>query len=75
MVETKRNYNEVQVDAARSVLLEVAHILSHYRQGIVLVGGWVPDLLFPGGMSHHIGSIDVNLVIPKENNRLFSSVM
>jgi hypothetical protein len=63
MVETRRNYNEAQVDAARSVLLEVAHILSHYRQGIVLVGGWVPDLLFPGGMSHHIGSIDVNLAL------------
>ena len=63
MVETKRNYHEAQVDAARSVLLEVAHILSHYRQGIVLVGGWVPDLLLPGGMSHHIGSIDVDLAL------------
>jgi len=63
MVETKRNYNEAQVDAARSVLLEVVHILSHYRQGIVLVGGWVPDLLLSGGLAHHIGSIDVDLAL------------
>ncbi len=63
MVETKRNYNEAQVDAARSVLLEVVHILSHYRQGIVLVGGWVPDLLLSGDLAHHIGSIDVDLAL------------
>lgn len=45
MVETKKDYSETLVEAARSVLLEVTHLLSQYREGIVLVGGWVPDLL------------------------------
>jgi len=63
MVETKRDYSEIFVEAARSVLLEVAHLLSQYRQGIVLVGGWVPDLLLPGDTPHHIGSLDVDLAL------------
>jgi len=63
MVETKRDYDELLVEAARSVLLEVAHLLSQYRDGIVLVGGWVPDLLIPGDATHHIGSIDVDLAL------------
>jgi hypothetical protein len=63
MVETKRDYSEILVEAARSVLLEVAHLLSQYRDGIVLVGGWVPDLLIPGDATHHIGSIDVDLAL------------
>lgn len=63
MVETRRDYSDVLVEAARSVLIEVAHLLSQYRQGIVLVGGWVPDLLLSGDMPHHIGSIDVDLAL------------
>ena len=63
MVETRKDYDEALVEAARSVLLEVVHLLSQYREGIVLVGGWVPDLLLPGNATHHIGSIDVDLVL------------
>ncbi len=63
MVETKTDYDEALVEAARSVLLEVVHLLSQYRDGIVLVGGWVPDLLIPGDATHHIGSIDVDLAL------------
>jgi len=63
MVETKKDYDETLVEAARSVLREVVHLLSQYRDGIVLVGGWVPDLLIPGDATHHIGSIDVDLAL------------
>lgn len=63
MVETRKDYDEALVEAARSVLLEVVHLLSQYREGIVLVGGWVPDLLLPGNATHHIGSIDVDLAL------------
>ena len=63
MVETRKDYDETLVEAARSVLLEVVHLLSQYRDGIVLVGGWVPDLLIPGDATHHIGSIDVDLAL------------
>jgi hypothetical protein len=31
--------------ASRAVLVEVMNVLGAYRQEIVLVGGWVPDLL------------------------------
>jgi hypothetical protein len=30
---------------------------------MVVVGGWVPDLLFPGAEPEHVGSIDVDLAL------------
>jgi len=69
MVETKKDYDETLVEAARSVLLEVVHLLSQYHDGIVLVGGWVPDLLIPGDATHHIGSIDVDLALDHRTHR------
>jgi hypothetical protein len=47
MVNAK-DYDALKVNAARSVLLELSHLLGAYRSGIVIVGGWVPGLLFPG---------------------------
>jgi len=43
------------------VLIEVMNVLGVFRDKIVLVGGWVPDLLYPN--SGHIGSLDVELAI------------
>ena len=42
-------------DEARSVLVETLNILGAFREQLVVVGGWVPDLLYPG--KQHIGSI------------------
>ncbi len=42
---TRTDYNSIAVDAAHSVLLEIVHVLSEYRDHIVLVGGWVPHML------------------------------
>ena len=50
-----------QFDAARSVLLEVMNVLGEYRDEIVIVGGWVPDLIYPD--KRHGGSLDVDLAI------------
>lgn len=47
--------------ASRAVLLEVMNVLGAFRDKIVLVGGWVPDLLYPN--SGHMGSLDVDLAV------------
>lgn len=63
MVATRRNYSEKAVEAARSVLLELAHLLGEYREDVILIGGWVPELLLSSKERPHIGSIDVDLAI------------
>ena len=45
--------------ASRAVLVEVLQVLGAFRDDIVLVGGWVPDLLYPN--LGHGGSLDVDL--------------
>ncbi len=61
MAVTFRDYSAEQVEAARSVLLELMHLLGEYRDDIVVVGGWVPKLLLPTSTAPHVGSIDVDL--------------
>ena len=39
------DYTDRQVVAARRVLVDVAQVLAAFRDAIVVVGGWVPDLL------------------------------
>jgi len=51
----------LKVNEARSLLLEISHLLGSYRSGIVIVGGWVPGLLFPGMAEKRIGNTDVDL--------------
>jgi hypothetical protein len=48
-------------EAARAVLLEVLNALGAMREELVIVGGWVPDLLYPE--CNHIGSLDVDLAV------------
>jgi hypothetical protein len=58
------DYTTRQVEAARRVLVDVGQVLASFEDAIVVVGGWVPDLLFPAGpTSAHIGSIDVDLAL------------
>jgi hypothetical protein len=60
---TKRDYTADAVEAARSVMLELSHLLGEYRDGIVIVGGWVPELLLSKTGQRHIGSLDVDLAL------------
>ena len=60
---TKKDYDAIQVEAARSVMLELVHLLGEYRDDIVVVGGWVPALLIPQDKVRHIGSMDVDLAL------------
>ena len=41
------DYTDRQVDAARRVLVDVGQVLASFGDAIVVVGGWVPDLLLP----------------------------
>lgn len=50
-----------RIAASRSVLVEVMTVLAAEVDKIVVVGGWVPELLYPG--KGHIGSLDVDLAL------------
>lgn len=55
------DYSEGQKEAAHRVLVELVNIFKEYEDDIRIVGGWVPDLMFPG--EGHIGSVDVDILI------------
>jgi len=57
------DYTARQVQAARRVLVDVGQVLASFRDAMVVIGGWVPDLLLPGATPEHIGSIDVDLAL------------
>jgi hypothetical protein len=59
----RHDYRAEAVAAARSVLIELTHLLGEYRDQIVLVGGWVPEFLLEGAKEQHVGSLDVDLAI------------
>lgn len=65
---SRLDYSEELIDAARSVMLEVIRILGEYWEDMVVVGGWVPELLLTQAEERHIGSIDVDLAL---NHRRF----
>ena len=50
---TRIDYAAEGVEAARSVMIELAHLLGEYRKYLVIIGGWVPELLFPGPRRQH----------------------
>lgn len=50
-----------QTLACRTVLVEVANVLGAFRDHMVLIGGWVPELYFPN--HDHIGSLDVDFAV------------
>ena len=63
MVETRTDYAPDAVAAARAVMLELVRLLGEYRDDMVIVGGWVPELLLPAAKSKHIGSTDVDVAL------------
>ena len=61
---TRKDYTVEKVRAARSVLLELVHVLGEYREEIALIVGWVPEILFPVQEKPHVGSMDIDLALP-----------
>lgn len=61
--ELKSNidYNEGQKEAAHRILIELTNLFDQYRDDIRIVGGWIPDLMFPN--QNHIGSVDVDVLV------------
>lgn len=55
------DYSEGQKEAAHRILIELVNLFAEYRDDIRIIGGWVPDLMFPG--EGHIGSVDVDILI------------
>lgn len=67
---TQRDYGDRQVEAARRVLVDLGQTLgSYFEDSIVVVGGWVPDLLLPDAAEPHGGSIDVDLALDAKKLR------
>lgn len=60
---TRRDYTAEGVAAARSVLIELVHLLGEYKDDIVLIGGWIPEVLLPHSSGAHVGSMDVDLAL------------
>ena len=67
MAVTFRDYSGDLVEAAYSVLLELVRLLGEYRDDLVVVGGWVPQLILPAEPLKHVGSIDVDLAFNHRN--------
>jgi hypothetical protein len=59
----ENEYESRQVEAARRVLVDAGQVLAAFSDAIVVVGGWVPDLLVSEPSSAHVGSIDVDLAL------------
>jgi nucleotidyltransferase AbiEii toxin of type IV toxin-antitoxin system len=57
------DYSPRQTDAARRVLVDLGQTLAAFYDCLVVVGGWVPDLLLAGAAEPHVGSIDVDLAL------------
>lgn len=67
---TRQDYGERETAAARRVLVDLGQVLgSFFRDSIVVVGGWVPDLLLPDAEEPHVGSIDVDLALDADKLR------
>jgi hypothetical protein len=59
----REDYSKRQVEAAHRVLVDVGQVLASFVDCLVVVGGWIPDLLLADAAEPHIGSIDVDLAL------------
>jgi hypothetical protein len=60
---SKSQYREREVNACKSVLLELVHLLGELKEEMVIIGGWTPSFLFPGARDPHIGSLDIDVAL------------
>ncbi len=55
------DYSGGQREAAHRILVELCSLFAQYQNDIRIIGGWVPDLMFPD--RGHVGSVDVDVLI------------
>ena len=60
-LKSKHDYTEGQKEAACRVLIELINLFDSYKDDLRIIGGWVPDLMFPN--DNHVGSIDVDVLV------------
>ncbi len=60
---SRSDYSSDGVRAARAVMLELYRLRGAYKEQLVVVGGWVPNLLIPQEDEPHVGSMDIDLAI------------
>ncbi len=60
---SQSDFGTKEVEAAKSVLIELIHLLGEFKDSIVLVGGSVPPLLYPESASEYVGTLDVDLAL------------
>jgi len=59
----REDYSDRQIEAAHRVLVDLGQVLGSFEDCLVVVGGWVPDLLMENSDEAHVGSIDVDLAL------------
>lgn len=60
----KSQYGEKEVNACKTVLVEIIHLFGEFKDDIVIIGGWTPSLLLPESQEHpHIGSLDIDVAL------------
>jgi predicted nucleotidyltransferase len=59
----REDYSDRQIEAAHRVLVDLGQVLKSFEDCLVVVGGWVPDLLMEKAEEAHVGSIDVDLAL------------
>ena len=57
------DYQEAEVQACFSVLLEIMTVLGEFRENVVIIGGNVPPLLIPSAKEKHPGTLDIDLAL------------
>src|SRR6266576_5194287 len=60
------DYTARQNEGAKRVVIDVGQVRASFQDCVVLVGGWVPDLLILHAEEKHVGSIDVDLALDAE---------
>lgn len=60
---TRDDYDDAKVAAVRAELGSAFRALGEYREHMVLVGGWVPEMLMPDSEERHAGSLDVDIAL------------
>jgi hypothetical protein len=58
----ERDVGAQQAADANGVMVDDSQVLASFQDAMVVVGGWVPDLLPTGAIAPHVTSIDVDLV-------------
>lgn len=61
--DVARDYQERDVKAAYSVLIELGQVLGAWRDKFVIIGGAVPWLLLSKARPEHIGTLDIDLAL------------